>query len=36
MKWSGRANKQVVEAVVAAFHDSAEMSAAASVEVHGS
>jgi Uncharacterised nucleotidyltransferase len=27
MKWSGRANKQVVEAVVAAFHDSAEMSA---------
>jgi hypothetical protein len=27
MKWSGRANKQVVEAVVAAFHDSAEVSA---------
>ena len=27
MKWSGRANKQVVEAVVAAFHDPAEMSA---------
>jgi hypothetical protein len=27
MKWSARANKQVVEAVVAAFHDSAEMSA---------
>ena len=27
MKWSGRANKQVVEAVVAAFHDSAEKSA---------
>ncbi len=27
MKWSGRAKKQVVEAVVAAFHDSAEMSA---------
>jgi hypothetical protein len=27
MKWSGRANKQVVEAVVAAFHDSAEISA---------
>jgi hypothetical protein len=27
MKWSGRANKQVVEAVVAVFHDSAERSA---------
>ena len=27
MKWSGRANKQVVEAVVTAFHDSAEISA---------
>jgi hypothetical protein len=27
MKWSGRANKQVVEAVIAVFHDSAEMSA---------
>src|ERR1700744_241371 len=27
MKWSGRANKQGVGAVVASFHDSAEMSA---------
>jgi Uncharacterised nucleotidyltransferase len=27
MKWSGRANRQVVEAVIAAFHDSAETSA---------
>jgi hypothetical protein len=27
MKWSGRASKQVVEAVVAAFHDSVEKSA---------
>jgi hypothetical protein len=27
MKWSGRANRQVVEAIVAAFHDSPEKSA---------